>query len=254
MQQLNEQNSQAVKTESMRSTLHERVPGVFRVEPPVRFVECSIDWDISAIDCRERYANGRMAVLALNAENEEMALLSVNLPDAKRLKEGCFFLRDWTKNARPVQALIDAGVIEVIEVIPDGLESGDDAKIARLCFTPSEHSKPDGEKDEMPLGQIQFHREMPRLVSLSDAYYAIRRHELGIPQAGLPESLHDLAIGESRDTGCIVSYHVSEDSHVFKVVTSSAFGQTRVAMANETPFEDCPSAVNDLPDKCEASE
>ena len=96
--------------------------------------------------------------------------------------------------------------------------------------------RPDN-KTTVELGYLLLHKDMPGTIPFSNAYYAIRRHELGERQPGIAESLHKLAEDESRETGCIVSYHVSEDSIVFKVVTCSELNETRIACAIEDPFE-----------------
>jgi hypothetical protein len=91
-------------------------------------------------------------------------------------------------------------------------------------------------KAKIELGHISLHRDMPQRIPFSDAYYAIRRHEMGERQPGTPKSLDQIAESDSRETGCIVSYHVSTDFLVFQVVTCPQLGETRVAMAVENPF------------------
>jgi|GEM_PF-5258841 len=93
-------------------------------------------------------------------------------------------------------------------------------------------------KGTLELGNISLHKDMPSRIPFTDAYHAIRRHEMRETQPGLLDSLRELAEKEARETGCTVSYHVSQTFEVFKVVTCNELGETRIALACEIPFAD----------------
>lgn len=59
-----------------------------------------------------RYANGRLAIKMVDAEDgSPWATLTVNMPD-DHLADGEVFIKDWAENEEMVLALIDAGWIE----------------------------------------------------------------------------------------------------------------------------------------------
>ena len=67
-----------------------------------------------------RYANGALAIRAVDADTgEPIAVLTVNLPDIK-LAPGDVLIKDYAENEGALETLLQAGVVEALEVIPCG--------------------------------------------------------------------------------------------------------------------------------------
>lgn len=101
----------------------------------------------------------------------------------------------------------------------DGISSGDSIVPAR----------------QIVVGDIHLHQRFAEEVEFTHAYRAIRRHEMGEVQEGLPESLRIQAEAESRAYGLVVSYHCAPNGKVFGVVTHPLVGSTFVRFA---PLDD----------------
>jgi len=101
----------------------------------------------------------------------------------------------------------------------DGISSGDSTAPAK----------------QIVVGEIHFHKRFAEEVEFTHAYRAIRRHEMGDVQEGLPECLQRQAEAESRAYSLVVSYHCAPDGTVFGVVTHPLDGSTFVRLA---PLDD----------------
>lgn len=74
-----------------------------------------------------RYKNGRQAIRAVNSEGEHLATLTVNIPELP-LKEGEMFIKDWGENEGALLTLVNAGLAELIEIVPTGFCFADKIK------------------------------------------------------------------------------------------------------------------------------
>lgn len=93
---------------------------------------------------------------------------------------------------------------------------------------------------QVDAGYILLHKHVAGQVEFTDVYRALRRHETGETQPGIPESLCELAESDSRQTGLHVSYHVGTAHLVFGIVTAPRIKQTFVRLA---PLEDLAQLV-----------
>ena len=77
------------------------------------------DWHCSLK--KAQYANGRDALLLLDANTEEpVAYATVNLPD-HHIQSGHVFIKDWSENEGMYETLLESGVIkEVVNQIRSG--------------------------------------------------------------------------------------------------------------------------------------
>lgn len=83
------------------------------ITPPIVITTPFHSYTVSSIET-EQYFDGNLAVNAYCPDGDLAARLSVNKPeDAHLLKEGQFFLKDYSENAPLAAALIRAGIIEV---------------------------------------------------------------------------------------------------------------------------------------------
>jgi len=65
-----------------------------------------------------RYLNGALAIRAVDADTgEPVAVLTVNMPDIK-LAPGEVLIKDYSENEGALETLLQAGVVEALEVIP----------------------------------------------------------------------------------------------------------------------------------------
>lgn len=59
------------------------------------------------------YNNGRIAIELTHPDDGPIAVASVNLPD-EECEPGHTFIKDWSENAGMTEALVEAGIVEVI--------------------------------------------------------------------------------------------------------------------------------------------
>jgi hypothetical protein len=99
------------------------------IEPPIDMG----GYDIARLDnTSKRYQNGHMVVQAFSSDGAPALTVSVNIPESMyRLGAGEFFLKNWSENEAPVNAMLERGLIVVTNAISEatGFVS---APIARL--------------------------------------------------------------------------------------------------------------------------
>lgn len=63
-----------------------------------------------SVQSDKTYANGRLALVLLDANGDVFAHCTVNLPDFD-VPEGCCYIKDYSENAGMLDALVVAGVV-----------------------------------------------------------------------------------------------------------------------------------------------
>lgn len=93
--------------------------------PTVRFR----DWDCK-VEFSRYTDNNRLAIILFDAKDgEQIAVASVNLPEA-HLPVNHVFIKDWSENAGMLQALVDAKIVRPTgRRVPTGYVEADECEV-----------------------------------------------------------------------------------------------------------------------------